>query len=63
MIFSEPYLFVLIINSWLFVPIGLTLRTLLRMRQYVILPILRIRIRNGLTEKEELSNSGRSICH
>lgn len=63
MSFSEPYLFVLIMNSWLFVPIGLTLRTLLRMRQYVILPILRIRIRNGLTEKEELSNSGRSICH
>lgn len=63
MSFSEPYLFVLIMNSWLFVPIGLTLRTLLRMRQHVILPILRIRITNGLTEKEELSNSGRSICH
>ena len=52
MIFSEPYLFVLIMNSWLLVPIGLTLRTLLRMRQHVILPILRIRITNGLTEKE-----------
>ncbi len=63
MIFSEPYLFVLIMNSWLFVPIVLTLRTLLRMRQHVILPILRLRITNGLTEKEELSNSGRSICH
>ncbi len=63
MIFSEPYLFVLIMNSWLFVPIVLTLRTLLRMRQHVILPILRLRITNGLTEKEKLSNSGRSICH
>jgi len=63
MILSESYLFVLIINSWLFVPFGLSLRTLLRMRQHVILPILRLRITHGLTEKEELSNSGRSIRH
>ena len=62
MIFSEPYLSVLSINSWLFVPLGLTLRTLLRMRQHVILPILRIRIwvTNGLTEKE-VSSAGSVI--
>ena len=63
MIFSESYLFVLFMNSWLFVPISLTLRTLLRMRQRVILPILRIPNTNGLTEKEELSNSVSSIRH
>ena len=51
MIFSEPYVFVLLMNSWLFVPIGLALRTLLPMRQHVILPILHIRIMNGLTER------------
>ena len=49
MIFSEPYFFVFIISSWLFVPIALTVRTLLSMKHHVILPILRVRITNGVT--------------
>jgi hypothetical protein len=48
-IVSESYLFVLIISSALFVPIGLAIRTLLSMNEHVILPILRLRITNDLT--------------
>ena len=51
MICSESYLFVLTLSSCLFVPIGLIVRTLLGMRQHVILPILRIRI---TTEPREM---------
>jgi hypothetical protein len=50
MIVPESYLFVLIVSSSLLVPIGLALRTLLAMKAHVVLPILRLRITNHLTE-------------
>lgn len=62
MIFSESYLFVLIISSCLLVSIGLTLRTLLKMRHRMILPIKGIRITNGLTEGKESGLARHLAC-
>ena len=44
MTLSESYLFVLVISSVLFIPLGLAIRTLLVTKEHVILPILRLRI-------------------
>jgi hypothetical protein len=50
MTFSEPYMFVLVISSFLSIPFGLAIRTLLRTKPSVILPILRLRITNGQSQ-------------
>ena len=49
MIVSEPYVFVLMISSALCIPLALAVKTLLATKQYVILPILRLRVMDGHT--------------
>ena len=50
MLFSESYLFVLILSSSLSIPISLAVRTLLAMKTHLVFPILRLRLMNDLTE-------------
>jgi hypothetical protein len=47
MIYQESYVFVLALSTILAAPIGLAMRTLLVMKERVIVPILRVRTATG----------------
>ena len=49
MTFSESYVFVFVIGLLLSIPLGLAIRTLLATKEYVIIPILRLRMRKSPT--------------
>jgi len=44
---AEPYSFVLVVSAALSIPLGLALRTLLRLEERVIVPILRVASSSG----------------
>jgi hypothetical protein len=47
MIYPESYIFVFVLNTVLAIPIGISVRTLLAMKERLIVPILRVRTATG----------------
>jgi hypothetical protein len=47
MIFPESYFFISVISGTLIVPISIAVRTLLGMKEHVIVPLLRVRTSTG----------------
>lgn len=47
MTYLESYIFVFVLSSALAIPIGITVRTLLAMKERLIVPILRVRTATG----------------